>query len=275
MTNNIFVAINNNHFSQIKKILRNYQHQVYSIEKKCGYSPLHLAVSSKNIKIILILLKYGHPLEILNRSGFTPLNLAAYNNSSKIVKILTDAGANLETKASISKFTPLQFAVNNNNANLVEMLILKGANLANINLNYTIEYFPHLDLTATIKVLFRYGFPYKNLNEDSLKTLDQHFPTLKEELKKMEVRYIAISSLAKEIYHFHLASKTLTISKDLPKEINKHILSFLKDPNLAPKESNSIVNLLCPNNVWQSKFKNKSSFLHSLQKEQSKTIVSR
>lgn len=66
---------------------------------KLGFTPLHLALKSKNVKVANKLLQVeGINLNAVTRKGFTPLMMAAWKGDVDLVKVLIEKGADMKIK---------------------------------------------------------------------------------------------------------------------------------------------------------------------------------
>lgn len=74
--------------------------------------PLHLAVLSRNVELINILVEYGAIVDCLASGNLTPLHIAALNGFEHIARALYCHGAD-NTLETTSGITPLQSASNN------------------------------------------------------------------------------------------------------------------------------------------------------------------
>ena len=94
-------------------------------------TPLHTAVSSRNLEIVKILLQNGADVNTTDEDGFTPLHIAAYNGNLQMVKILLQNGSGifLDIKDNTNGRSALHVAVYDGNLEIVRVLVEKGANI--------------------------------------------------------------------------------------------------------------------------------------------------
>jgi ankyrin repeat protein len=101
---------------------------------KAGISPLHIAVKTRNLKMVDYLLDHGADVDIQDNNGYTPLLYAISQRRLKIVRTLVmhDADVNLPNNAGI---TPLQQAAYTNDFSIVDFLLDHGADPDLLNIN--------------------------------------------------------------------------------------------------------------------------------------------
>ncbi|OXU20262.1 hypothetical protein TSAR_004779 [Trichomalopsis sarcophagae] len=89
-------------------------------------TPLHMAISQKNLETINLLLDRDADVNYVNGNKESSLHLACREDSAEVVKMLIEykAKINVKTKDNI---TPLHIAVRNGNIEIVEYLLICGA----------------------------------------------------------------------------------------------------------------------------------------------------
>lgn len=96
-------------------------------------APIHDAVSSKDIRFVIDLLKSNPKgVNLINEKGQTPILIAAAINSEDIAKILLEKG--IVDKGTINKkdqagLAPIHYTIMNRNPKLAQLLIDHGASL--------------------------------------------------------------------------------------------------------------------------------------------------
>lgn len=93
-----------------------------NLQNENGQSLLHLAIISKQVKVVEALIEVGANIDITDDNKVSPLMLAAKNADSEVVSLLLKHNALTDFKDSDSK-TPLIYAVSVNNLSIVEALI--------------------------------------------------------------------------------------------------------------------------------------------------------
>lgn len=94
-----------------------------------GLTPLHQAVSSKNLPIVRRLLQAKATPNTNNDFGDTPLITALQLRRPQITQVLINAGANLNVITN-KRRTPLNIAIARGLMNTTQILINKGAKTA-------------------------------------------------------------------------------------------------------------------------------------------------
>ena len=89
-------AIELNNVQTVENLLKNTLFNINKLNEN-GFSPLHLSIIKGNIKIIILLIKYGAKINILSsKNKQTPLHLAYINKnnySKNIIELLLNNGA--------------------------------------------------------------------------------------------------------------------------------------------------------------------------------------
>ena len=126
-------AVYRNDFKLLKKIVEKDKCDVDS-QSKAGISALHIAVKTRNLKMVNYLLDHGVDVDIQDKNGYTPLHYAISARRLKIVRalIMHDADVNLANNAGI---TPLQQAAYSNDFSIVDFLLDHGADPKVLNAN--------------------------------------------------------------------------------------------------------------------------------------------
>lgn len=93
-----------------------------------GLTPLHYAVSNKNLDICRLLLARGADLCAVDPSGKTPLHKAVFSRNVEAVKLFLTAEPNLELKDEVGE-TALFKAVYLNDPTMCSLLLKAGADL--------------------------------------------------------------------------------------------------------------------------------------------------
>ena len=95
-------------------------------QSKAGIAPLHIAVKTRNLPMVIYLVEHGADVDIQDNNGYTPLLYAIAQRRIKIVKylVLHDADVNEANNAGI---TPLQQAAYSNAYTIVDFLLKHGA----------------------------------------------------------------------------------------------------------------------------------------------------
>ena len=88
---------------------------------KTGWTPLHYAASTGQVKIIALLLENHAYIDAESPNGSTPLMMASMYGSPESVKLLIDEGADPLLKNQ-QGLTALQFARNANRVDAVELM---------------------------------------------------------------------------------------------------------------------------------------------------------
>lgn len=93
-----------------------------------GFSALHFAYRSKNIKIMKLLISAKVDVNIASKKeGITVLHMACSDGNEEVVQLLIDSKADLDKPTNEEKNFPLHFACKHKHATLVKMLIKAGA----------------------------------------------------------------------------------------------------------------------------------------------------
>ena len=94
-----------------------------------GYRPLHIAVKSRNLPMVKLLLRCGAHVSAENHYGEQPIHLAARYGSAKLLTTLLKAGAELESP-DVKGRQPLYCAsASVNRPQIIEFLASKGCDI--------------------------------------------------------------------------------------------------------------------------------------------------
>ena len=98
------------------------------------YTPLHVAVSARNVKAVKKLLELGSTVDCSSEtpSTFTALHMASERGYVEIVSALIANGADIE-KTTDSLCTPLSLAVESNHPEAARVLLLNGCDVDHIS----------------------------------------------------------------------------------------------------------------------------------------------
>ncbi|KAF8424838.1 hypothetical protein EV426DRAFT_597392, partial [Tirmania nivea] len=124
-----YAAKGNPAFDIVKLLLRNGA-DIDAVEKECGVTVLHLAVTESDAEVVQLLLEKGANLEINDtKHGLTPLHVAAQSKgNAAIIKLLLENGAKIESRCAFQGRTALHYAAMNGCLEIVKLLINEGAN---------------------------------------------------------------------------------------------------------------------------------------------------
>lgn len=108
---------------------------VYKNNEYDGFTLLHMAVKINSIDMINLLVDYNADVNAtILQTGITPLHLAVQSKNKKIVMLFSEFNANFLARTSKGK-TILHLAIENNWCELVKVLLLKNANVNDQTLN--------------------------------------------------------------------------------------------------------------------------------------------
>jgi ankyrin repeat protein len=89
-------------------------------------TPLHQAVGSKNLEVVMYLLKNGADVSIVDSNGSTALHWAANRGLFEISSLLVASGAKVNIKNQ-KGLTPIDIASQAGQTKIVDLLIKVGA----------------------------------------------------------------------------------------------------------------------------------------------------
>lgn len=127
---NLIVSYMRQKDSNLKKLLKEYNHQNFNFNLKHyqGKTLLHYAIDYSLEDIVPILIKYGCNPNICDDNYMTPLHLAINKGQENIVKTLLKNGADVNIVGEFEQ-TPLHLAVICGNLKLTKLLINQGADV--------------------------------------------------------------------------------------------------------------------------------------------------
>ncbi|KAJ2402045.1 phosphate system positive regulatory protein pho81 [Coemansia sp. RSA 2559] len=98
-----------------------------------GMHPIHVAARSGNVEILRLLLKYGAPVDVIDKDlGWTPVFYAASEGHTDIIQTLLEAGANANVVDEVGH-TPEYYASYEGHANCADVLLDAKARVAEFN----------------------------------------------------------------------------------------------------------------------------------------------
>lgn len=103
-----------------------------NIKNSYGFAPIHMAMSSSEVELLQLLVKYGANIDIRIGKGWisggdTALTRSISNNNFEVTKLLLENGANPDISNSNKEF-PLTIAFNYDHQNIIELLLKYKAN---------------------------------------------------------------------------------------------------------------------------------------------------
>jgi ankyrin repeat protein len=120
-------AITSKNIYAIKKLLENNANPNCSDNK--GYNALHIAIFARNQEIVELVLPYISTINSRTHTGETSLHLACNLQLLNIATLLINKGINVNIQDTLHEFSALHYAVNLNLIQIVELLLKKGANI--------------------------------------------------------------------------------------------------------------------------------------------------
>jgi ankyrin repeat protein len=110
------------HEEMVEFLLRNGASPNLTVD---GYSPLHMAVSFAELKVVQILLQYGAKLDARDH-GQTPLHVAArHEESTSLAPVLIAAGADVNARDDLGN-NAISLAAGNHNLDGVKLFLNLG-----------------------------------------------------------------------------------------------------------------------------------------------------
>ena len=98
------------------------------VQEKVGESPLHLAISIRDCKIVKLLLEHKANANFKNLSGKTLLQFAVSQGHIEIIEQLLKHGAQVDEKSGL-EMTPLMNAFSADRIDIAKILLEHGANI--------------------------------------------------------------------------------------------------------------------------------------------------
>ena len=97
---------------------------------RAGETPLHFAVSSRQLECVKLLIEGGAGIDVAAREGLTPIHIAAGIGFPDILQIFMNLGADFNVPASNSYGSlPIHLAVTSGDLKSVKLLIDNGADV--------------------------------------------------------------------------------------------------------------------------------------------------
>jgi len=124
MASDIHTAAKNGDITQVKSLIKANPAIINSIDNK-GFTPLHIAITKNQIKIVEYLITAGANVNIKNKNGLSPLFTALDRGKNKIAILLIENGADIYIKGYQNR-TLLHMAARGNNVTVARSLIGKG-----------------------------------------------------------------------------------------------------------------------------------------------------
>lgn len=132
-TIDIFDAVKSGSIEQVKEVLQREPSALYfqrNISFDPGYTPLHMAASRGDYRMVRFILEWGIPADIRSQDLMTPLHMAALNdlddNNLETITALLKYGSHINA-INIYRQTPLDLAIHYGNNHMVDFLKMRGA----------------------------------------------------------------------------------------------------------------------------------------------------
>ncbi|MGV2432490.1 MAG UNVERIFIED_CONTAM: ankyrin repeat domain-containing protein [Rickettsiaceae bacterium] len=123
-----YVACQKGNWDILELLFINVTEETANYPDTNGTSPLHLACTASNQKLVARLLAAGANPNQLDKRGLTPLLTASYNGDAAVVDRLLKAGAEINNPNN-GGVTPLCIASYNSHVKVVELLLNAGAEI--------------------------------------------------------------------------------------------------------------------------------------------------
>ena len=130
-----FSAVKSGNIERVKELLSKKPSliQAKTIAIWEDETALHLAATSGNSEMVVLLLKAGADVNAADSAGITPLHEAAFYGSDLIAETLLKAGANVNAIGYRDKATPLCVAAVHGHLIVVKILLANGADINAVN----------------------------------------------------------------------------------------------------------------------------------------------
>jgi ankyrin repeat protein len=112
--------------SRVKPVRLRFSSPLAPFVQVAGQRPLHLAAERASAKMVDLLIRKGHPVNVATRQGYAPLHFASIGKDSSVLKVLLSRGAGVDA-ASARGFTPLQCAIIAFQSGSAKLLLAAGA----------------------------------------------------------------------------------------------------------------------------------------------------
>jgi hypothetical protein len=123
-------------YKKLSKILELDLNKIINKTDKEGKNALHYAIIEKNIQIIELLIKHGIDVNCQDQGGFAPIHLAIYSKDSKILKILLEIPSLKINILDEEEKNALHHAISLKNVEMVKMLLEKGIDIEKEDTDY-------------------------------------------------------------------------------------------------------------------------------------------
>ena len=125
----LILSIPTQHIDIIKLLLDNCRANVKYTDG-FGRRAIHVAVETKNVDVLKLILRAGSPVNVPNNEGKSPLHLACENGSEEIAELLLDGCANINRAQTyqMNEF-PMHIAAKKGYTRILEALRRRGGNL--------------------------------------------------------------------------------------------------------------------------------------------------
>ena len=107
--------------TEITETIINFDPKQMETPTKTNNFPIHIATSSNDINLIVLLLKYGCSPNAQNKQKNTPLHIAALSHNFNIIRALLAFGGDINAKNQYD-LTPLDIAIRCNRKNVADFI---------------------------------------------------------------------------------------------------------------------------------------------------------
>ena len=122
------------------------------LDSKRGSNALYIAVESRAVDCVSLLLRQGRSESCTREDGWQPLHRAACNGELEILNLLLDAKADVNARTS-SGFTALMIACQNGNEDVMDELIKRGADLSRSSKGHGIGFLHLAALSGKLTIM--------------------------------------------------------------------------------------------------------------------------